>query len=114
MQYGEQEFRQKESEIICEISQNKGCVIATGGGVVLSSQNMKLLKYNGVIIYVKRNLEKLSKKNRPLSKDYESLKKLFSVRSKLYEEYSDYCVENNGLIEDTAQKVINIYENSCN
>ena len=51
-QHGEQYFRDRESEVICNLSQSPpgSLVIATGGGVVLREENMKLLSQNGMII----------------------------------------------------------------
>jgi shikimate kinase len=48
--YGEQHFRAEESLAVARVAQCEGCVIATGGGVVLSSGNMTSLRRNGVII----------------------------------------------------------------
>lgn len=47
--YGEQYFRDRESEAILEASQLCGVVIATGGGAVLREQNIDALRKNGII-----------------------------------------------------------------
>jgi len=51
-QYGEKKFREIESSVIEEVSKRDGYVIATGGGVVLSTQNMDNLRKSGKIIYL--------------------------------------------------------------
>ena len=48
--FGEKRFRKLEKEVAGRVSQGKNQVIATGGGVVLSSENMANLKMDGIII----------------------------------------------------------------
>lgn len=72
--YGEECFRKIETEVIEEVSLEKGSVIATGGGVVLNGDNIEHLRKNATIV----NLEpcesviiaRLSKddETRPLNK----------------------------------------------
>ena len=45
-------FRQKETEAIQLLSGKGDCVIATGGGAILSAENVKLLKKIGVIVWL--------------------------------------------------------------
>jgi shikimate kinase len=47
--YGEKRFRAEES-LVDRIARLEGCVIATGGGVVLNPDNMANLRRKGVII----------------------------------------------------------------
>lgn len=110
---GEESFRDKESVVIKELSLKRGVVISLGGGGVLRSENVKNLKRNGVIIYVKRDLSLLDVSNRPLSQK-QGVELLYQKRKGIYESVSDYAVENNGLIDDCYKKVIKNYENSCN
>ncbi|MFH1624995.1 MAG: shikimate kinase [Pseudomonadota bacterium] len=48
--YGEGYFRDKEREVVKELSMLHGLVIATGGGVVINPENIHDLKSNGVVI----------------------------------------------------------------
>jgi shikimate kinase len=50
--HGWEFFRQKETQAIQLLSRKGDCVIATGGGVVLCAENMKLLKQSGVIVWL--------------------------------------------------------------
>jgi shikimate kinase len=50
-------FREKEKETIKFLTQKEDCVIATGGGVVLSGENVTLLKQAGVIIWLNAPLQ---------------------------------------------------------
>ncbi len=48
--YGEEYFRKVETEVIAEVSLEKGSVIATGGGVVLNGDNIETLRKNATIV----------------------------------------------------------------
>jgi shikimate kinase len=52
-QRGENYFRQIETETLREIAQYPGNVIATGGGIVLSAENRKIMKNSGTTVYLK-------------------------------------------------------------
>lgn len=51
-----------------------------------------------------RSLDKLSMKDRPLSKE-QGVPVLYEKREPLYRRFSDFAVENEGDIEDVAKKV---------
>ncbi len=110
---GEEEFRKIESEIIKELSIISGAVISLGGGGVLKEENVKNLKRNGTIVYIKRDLSLLLVDNRPLSQK-EGVEALYNKRKGVYESASDITVENNGELEKTISKVIKEYENFSN
>ncbi len=68
---GEQGFRQRETRLLEELTQQTGLLLATGGGAVLREENHLLLQNNGTIIYLKADpklqLARIGKdKNRPL------------------------------------------------
>lgn len=48
--HGEPYFRDKETEMIAEVSARDNIVLATGGGVVLREKNMELLEHNGIVV----------------------------------------------------------------
>ena len=76
-------------------------MLATGGGIILSQNNCKLLKDNGHVIYLKSTCEDLvarmsEDKSRPLLQGVdlrETLENLFSFRDPIYSSTSDYIVE---------------------
>jgi len=45
-------FRRREKEIVARYSQNRGQVLATGGGVVLDPENVAMLRENGVVVWL--------------------------------------------------------------
>lgn len=93
-EFGEDRFRALESQILKDVTKKQGRVIATGGGVVETLENRDLLRQNGVIIWVKRELEKLSIEDRPISQR-ETIEKIFQRRKGLYEQWSDFDINNN-------------------
>lgn len=105
---GEKVFREIESEVIKQVSIFSGKVIALGGGAVLNKDNVRALKTNGVIVYIKRDLNALSTKDRPLSMGRD-IKELFKERQPFYESASDITVENVE-IEKTMAEIIKKYE----
>ncbi|BHH82884.1 shikimate kinase [Desulforhopalus sp. 52FAK] len=48
-QFGESEFRQMETDIARDLSEQEGLVIATGGRMMLDPVNVKLLKLKGQV-----------------------------------------------------------------
>lgn len=99
---GEEYFRKLETPAVEGLKSLNGAVIATGGGTVLDKNNVKLLKANGKICFIKRNLSDLSTKNRPLSSD---LSALYESRKKYYEKAADFCIFNDD-IPSSAEKII--------
>ena len=57
--HGEGYFRVLEGEIVKELVQKDGQVIAVGGGLVLSEENVSLLKRNGKMVYLRGAVETL-------------------------------------------------------
>src|SRR5690242_11873585 len=49
--YGEQAFREAETQALCELTTTKQTIIVTGGGIVLREENVDLLKQLGVIVW---------------------------------------------------------------
>ncbi len=113
LKFKEPSFRDKEEELIKELSKITGAVISCGGGVVERQANVKNLKMNGVIIYVKRSLDKLILDDRPISKN-EGIERLYQKRKDKYELFSDVQIENNGDINNAVKEAVLAYETSCN
>lgn len=88
-QYGEEKFREIETEILREVSKESGKVIATGGGIVTKERNYELLRQNSLLIYIHREIEGLPTEGRPLS-NIDTLKEMEKERKPLYEKWCDY------------------------
>ncbi len=96
---GEEGFRQREMAIVDEFTQKTGVVLATGGGVVVESQNRRYLAARGLVIYLKttvnQQLERTEKdKKRPLllqAEDREAVLRDIAVSyDDLYQEIADH------------------------
>ena len=56
---GEAGFRKREESVLQDLVRYKNIVLATGGGIILSKDNCKLLKDNGHVVYLKSTCEDL-------------------------------------------------------
>lgn len=94
---GEPGFRERESKLIAELTDESGIVMATGGGAVLAEANRSLLAARGIVIYLTASPETLLKRtshdhNRPLLQTPDRLgkiKSLLMVREPLYTSIAD-------------------------
>ena len=95
---GEAGFRDREEQVIDELSQLQGVVVATGGGAVKRAINRTHLAARGIVIHLDCPLQRLlartrSDKKRPLLQGddrEEVLRKLVCERAPLYAEIADY------------------------
>lgn len=104
--FGESFFREKEKELIKKVAIKKNVVISTGGGSVLNEDSMKQLSQNGLIIFIDRDIHKLSKKKRPLSSNMSSIHKIYNSRINLYKNYSDIIIKNNNDIASCVTEIV--------
>lgn len=109
--YGEKAFRLLEHKIVKNVAFSNAKVIATGGGVVLNKINIKLLKQNAIVVFLKRNVNDIVFNNmRPLTLN----KKMYLIteqkRKHLYRKAMDYLVENKKLIDSVEEIVRKYYE----
>ena len=102
---GEKGFRNRETQMLSELSQKTDVVIATGGGIVLRSENRALLQQSGIVVYLASSIEQLlqrtsKSKNRPIlekSLDREkTIRDILSAREAYYREVSDLEVDTTG------------------
>ncbi len=91
---GEAYFRKVETEMLEKACVQTGLVIATGGGVVKKKVNYNILKQNGIVIWIKRDLDKLETDGRPLSKSM-PLAQMYEERKDAYSYWSDFYINNN-------------------
>ena len=98
---GEQGFREREAQIIAELTQRDGIVIATGGGAVLNPDSRRALHGTGVVIYLHAQPADLWQRtrhdqNRPLlraANPQARLTELYVLRDPLYRETAHVVVE---------------------
>lgn len=105
-EHGEEYFRELESKVIKEVGSLTEKVIATGGGVVKNIKNLYPLKSNGKLFFLKRELESLATGGRPLSKDVQTVKKLYEERKDMYEKFLDVTISNDGELCKTVKEIM--------
>ncbi len=54
---GEAGFRQREREIIAELTQRNRCLLSTGGGAVIAEPNRSVLRERGFVVYLHTSVE---------------------------------------------------------
>ena len=91
---GESYFRKVETEMLEQACVKTGLVIATGGGIVKKKLNYNIIKQNGVVIWIKRDLDKLETDGRPLSQSM-PLDQMYEERKDAYSYWSDFFINNN-------------------
>ncbi len=102
---GEAGFRRRETHVLARLGQGSGAVISTGGGCVTRQENYSLLHQNGVILWLRRDLEKLPTQGRPLSQKH-TPQALYAQRKDLYDAFADLAVDNDGPLADTVSHIL--------
>ncbi len=104
--YGENEFRNLEEKVIREVSEKKGVIISTGGGVILREENVINLKKNGYLFFINKSIEKLeASPDRPLTKTIDKLKQIYEERLPIYKKSANYIIDGNKEIKDIANSI---------
>lgn len=114
--YGWDRFRDLESEVAEKVSQLNNCIIDTGGGVILRSENVENLKKHGIIILLKADIESIIKRikddnQRPSltrTKSFvDEVEDVMKQRKTMYEDAADFCIDTSKLtLEETVIRVI--------
>lgn len=107
---GEGVFRDLETQAVLSAAAKRNAVIATGGGAVLREENRRAMKENSVVILIERSAEKLSTFERPLSYGLEAVKKIERERMPIYRDLADFCISNEGNIEDAFDRIKEILQ----
>lgn len=97
---GEAGFRKREGNLIDELSQRDGIILATGGGSILDPDNRRLLKERGLVVYlqtsVSQQLRRLERdRQRPLLQAPDRrarLEELATARNPIYEDAAELVV----------------------
>lgn len=114
---GEEEFRRIETEVLNELTDGDGLVVATGGGIVLSAVNRAILSQSGFIIYLHAEPEVLAprlsqdprseEQRPPLTAESDPLAEmrvLYEKRDHLYREVANKIVDASGPIDEVAEQ----------
>jgi len=114
--YGENYFREQENKLVKELSRKENIVIATGGGTLLSSDNIRILSQKGKIICLYADSQTIynrvkRKNNRPLLNVENILDKinhLMKERKKIYDNIKWKIDTTNFTTQEVVDKIINL------
>ena len=132
-QYGEQYFRDYESQVLAEVARRPdGAVISTGGGIVMRKANREVLRTQGVSVYLavrpETALERLVAQHemqvamgetpeiRPLLAGNEPLKALQGLlesRATWYEDADYTCATDGKSVEQVVAAIVAMLICSC-
>lgn len=98
---GEAGFRQREIQVLEDLSHKTAAVIATGGGIVMRDENRACLNRSGFVVYLeaseKQLLERTARdKKRPLLQVEDPvavMRSLMEIREPVYLELADLVVK---------------------
>ena len=102
-QDGEEGFRRLETAVLQDVGKRSGAIIATGGGCVTRPENYAPLHQNGLIVWLKRDIDCLPREGRPLSQG--DLHEMYVRRAPLYAAFADCTADNNGAAEETVRQI---------
>lgn len=101
---GESYFRRLETEVLTELTGLPNAVITTGGGIVLSEENRRLLGKSGVVVKLTASVDEIVRRvsedtGRPLLQAADDLRarveRMLDERAGLYE-FADFAVDTTG------------------
>ncbi|MBE7214380.1 shikimate kinase AroK [Shewanella psychropiezotolerans] len=109
---GEEGFRVRETQVVADLTEKQGIVLATGGGSIQSKEIRNNLSARGIVVYLETTIDKQvartqRDKRRPLLQvddPREVLENLAVTRNPLYEEIADVIVKTD---EQSAKVVAN-------
>lgn len=99
-EHGEAYFRALETAALAGATMGRGAVVSCGGGIVVTERNVKILKDNCFVVFLRAKTETLVRRvkegeTRPLlTGDPEGkLRALMDARTALYERAADFIVD---------------------
>ena len=105
--YGEEHFRDLETEVILEAAARAGVIISTGGGAVLREKNVDALRRNGKLVWLDRKPEDLiPTDDRPLADSPEKIRTLYRVRTPIYRATADAVIPADGGAACAAEEIM--------
>lgn len=113
---GESGFREREREIIADLTSLSAVVIATGGGAILLEQNRLHLSERGTVVYLETSIAQQvdrvqhGRTQRPLLHNVDPevrLVELMRTREELYTSIADFTVKTDGRkVQQVAEQIL--------
>jgi shikimate kinase len=123
---GEAGFRSREAEVLDDITQRQGVLVATGGGAVLDEGTRERLRSRGCVVYLRTSVDQQLARTRrsalrPLLMSPDprgTLERLMGQRAALYEEVADVIVDTDGrkvgsVVDEIVRRLESDRSNRC-
>ena len=113
--YGEEHFRDIETDLIKRLQKQDGVVVSCGGGAVLREENRAVMKKSGCIILLMAEPETILERvkdstNRPIlngNMNVEYIAGLMEKRRACYEDAADFVVHTDGKsCEEICEEIV--------
>jgi shikimate kinase len=112
--YGENKFREAETQALLALATSEPIIIVTGGGIVLREENIHLLKRFGVVVWLEADEKTLFKRasrarSRPLlqcKNPKKAFTKMLRARLPLYAKVADIRVDTSVLTDEEVAVAI--------
>ncbi len=101
---GEEGFRNREQQVVAEMTEWDNVLLATGGGVVVRPDNRRVLGTRGFVVYLYASVDEQARRThrdrrRPLLQTDDPkqvLRSLMTERDPLYREIADHIIDTDG------------------
>tara|TARA_Y100000590_G_scaffold248738_1_gene279502 strand:- start:2725 stop:3201 length:477 start_codon:yes stop_codon:yes gene_type:complete len=111
---GENGFRERERQIVEELTQLEDIVLATGGGAVLDPDNRAAISTRGFVVYLHASIDKLIERTqrdsgRPLLETDDPtalMLELLEQREPIYQQVADLIVDTGAMTMEEIVKEI--------
>lgn len=110
---GEAGFRVRETIALDLLAKKRNLIVSTGGGVVITPENIRLMKKSGTVIWLKRDLHTIIAnpriRRRPLLRKNENI--IFEImkeREPLYKKACHFVVYNDKNRQKTVDEIMRI------
>ena len=110
---GEPAFREMESRMVERLGERSGCIIATGGGAIVSPRNLENMKRRGVVITLTADIPTILRRSgndetRPLLQTpdrLERIRSLLELRAPFYAQ-ADIIIDTSSMSIDEVVAVL--------
>lgn len=123
--YGEEHFRDLETDLLVELQEKKNTVISCGGGAALRERNVAEMKKNGRVVLLTASPETIYERvkdsdDRPVldeRKNVQGISELMEERREKYEAAADIVINTDSksvlqVCEELVQRVMEMEENN--
>ncbi|MEY2518567.1 MAG: shikimate kinase [Verrucomicrobiota bacterium] len=112
--FGEEKFREAETEALRQLANKRPAIIVTGGGIVLRPENVKLLRELGTLVCLEADEETLFRRisrraTRPLLQTENpraTMAELWRIREPLYRDAADVRLDTSRLTHDEVADAV--------